>query len=242
MTINNTINKLYDCKLHGMREAFEQQLNISTYTALPFEERFATLVDAEILWRTNAKRVRLLKVAKLREKANPEDIEYHPNRNIDQSVIAKLLTCQWINKAENILLTGSTGAGKTWLACALGMQAIRQGLPVSYMRVTHLFEEMQRARTENRIERLRLKYSKFKLLILDDFGLIKMKPQERSDLFEILENRMGNVSTIVAGQLPVSSWHAFIGDIAIADAILDRLTNSSHRIELKGKSQRKPLT
>ena len=240
MLNNETLNNLHTLKLIGMADALEQQLTQpATHEDLSFDERIALLVDREVTYRKNIKTNRLIKTAKLKQRALPEDIDYKHPRDLKKSQLADLLSCQWIQQHNNVLLTGSTGCGKTWLACALGMQACRQGLSVRYFRSARLFADLSIAHGDGRYLRLIKQLSKVDLLILDDWGLEKLNLVQRNDLLEIMEDRHGSKSTLIAGQIPVNQWHKAIGDATLADAILDRLVHNAHKINLKGESMRK---
>lgn len=239
MTMQHTMDRLRDLRLTGMLDGLEQQLSLTTYTSLPFEERLGHLVDAESSHRDTQRLTRLLKNAKLKVHAEPEEIDYRPSRGLDRAVIANLRACDWIDRQQNVLITGLTGTGKTWLACALGVQAARKGYPVLYRRVSRLLEDLDIAHADGSLSKLRNQLSKAKLLILDDFGLTTLSKRGKSDLLEVIDDRVGNGGTIVAAQMPVKDWHAFINDPALADAILDRLIHSSHKVILKGESMRK---
>jgi len=240
MLNNETLEKLRTLKLIGMADALEQQLTQpATHEDLSFDERIALIVDREVTYRKNTKTNRLIKTAKLKQRALPEDIDYKHPRDLKKSQLADLLSCQWIQQHNNVLLTGSTGCGKTWLACALGMQACRQGLSVRYLRSARLFADLSIAHGDGRYLRLIKQLSKVDLLILDDWGLEKLDLVQRNDLLEIMEDRHGCKSTLIAGQIPVNQWHKAIGDATLADAILDRLVHNAHKINLKGESMRK---
>ena len=239
MTLQYTMDQLRQLHLSGMVDGLEQQLSQATYQELPFDERLGHLVDAEISHRHSQRLRRLLKNAKLKVQADPESVDYRPSRGLDRSAIAELLTCHWIEHQQNLLVTGKTGTGKTWLACCLAVQAARQGLAVGYRRVGRLLEEFEIAHQDGSLAKLRSQLAKLKLLILDDFGLVALTARGRSDLLELLDDRVGTSSTIVAAQMPVKEWHDFINDPALADAILDRLVHSSVKLNLKGESLRK---
>jgi DNA replication protein DnaC len=226
-------------RLSGMAAALEHQATQTAFLGLPFEQRLGFLVEAEINARDNKRLVRLLKVAKLKVHAASEELDYRPGRGIDRNVIAELLTCGWVARQQNILVTGPTGAGKTWIGCSLGLQAARKGHTVLYRRVNRLLEEMEIARTDGSIMRLRQQLARTQVLILDDFGLMPIEAAGRGDLLEVLDDRAGTGSTLVIGQLPIKEWHGFINDPALADAILDRLIHAGHKIALKGDSMRK---
>jgi len=207
---------------------------------LDFDTRFGMLVDAEHLARDNKRITRLLREAKLRlPSACIEDIDYAPKREIDRAQIRQLSTGRWIADHANVLITGMTGVGKSYLACAFGQQACRTGFRVLYRRVPRLFEELALAHADGTYTRLLGRLAKIDVLVLDDWGLAPLKDQERRDLLEILEDRHGLRSTIVTSQLPVAKWHDHLGDPTIADAVLDRVSHNAHRIVLKGPSRRK---
>lgn len=240
MLNNQTLNSLRTLKLIGMADALGQQLTQpATHDDLSFDERIALLVDREVTYRNNVKTNRLIKTAKLKQRALPEDIDYKHPRDLKKSQLADLLSCQWIQQHNNVLLTGLTGCGKTWLACALGMQACRQGLSVRYFRSARLFADLSIAHGDGRYLRLIKQLAKVDLLILDDWGLEKLNLVQRNDLLEIMEDRHGSKSTLIAGQIPVNQWHKAIGDATLADAILDRLVHNAHKVNLKGESMRK---
>jgi DNA replication protein DnaC len=240
MLNNQTQDNLRTLKLIGMADALEQQLTQpATHEDLSFDERIALLVDREVTYRKNIKTNRLIKTAKLKQRALPEDIDYKHPRDLKKSQLADLLSCQWIQQHNNVLLTGLTGCSKTWLACALGMQACRQGLSVRYFRSARLFADLSIAHGDGRYLRLIKQLSKVDLLILDDWGLEKLNLVQRNDLLEIMEDRHATKSTLIAGQIPVNQRHKAIGDATLADAILDRLVHNAHKINLKGESMRK---
>lgn len=242
MSVQLTMEQLRQLRLTGMLSGLEHQLNQPVYADLPFEQRFGQLVDAETSERGSQRLRRLLRNAKLKVQAEPEAIDYRPGRGLDRAAFGDLLTCGWIERRQNLLITGQTGTGKTWLACALGMQACRKGLPVGYKRVGRPLEEMEIAHADGSLGKLRSQLAKLQLLILDDFGLVPLTSRGRADLLEVLDDRVGAGATIVAGQMPVKEWHGFINDPALADAILDRLIHSSHKLALKGESMRKLKT
>ena len=222
-----------------MAEAFEQQLAQPAINELAFEERFGLLVDQEVLYRENRRLARLLKTARLRVNACAEDIDYQHPRGLNRSSLATLISCQWVQRHQNLCITGPTGCGKTWLACAFGNQACRQGLSVRYFRLPRLFEHLRIAHGDGSYPRLMNQLAKTDLLILDDWAIHKMTAIQRNDLMEIIEERHGLNATLIAGQLPVEHWHDYIGEATIADAILDRLLHNAHRLPLKGESMRK---
>lgn len=234
-----SLTTLRGFKLFGMAEALEQQLGDPELQSLSFEERMGLLIDRESTSRENRRMTRLLRLAKLREQACFEDIDYRHPRGLQKSQFAPLAACNWVRKAQNICLSGPTGTGKTFLACALGHAACRQGLSVRYWRLPRLFETLRIAHGDGSYARLLTSMAKTDLLILDDWGLQKPATQERNDLLEVLEDRYGKRATLVTSQLPVKNWHAYLGEPTVADAILDRLVHNAHKIQLTGDSMRR---
>ncbi len=239
MLIEQTLDGLRKLKLNGMAQALEHQSINTSIHSLSFEDRIAMMVDAERLSRDNRRLQRFTKNARMKVGASVEDIDYKSSRGLDKRQVASLANCNWIDHGQHLILTGPTGVGKTWLACAFGHQAIRRGLPVIYYRCTRLLEEFEIARGDGSLPKLRTQLSKAKLLILDDWGLSTLSNRNRQDLMEIVDDRTGGGSLAITSQLPVPQWHEYIGDPTLADAILDRMVHSAHRIELKGESMRK---
>jgi DNA replication protein DnaC len=196
------------------------------------------LVNAEITYRDNKRYRSILKHARLKFLAMPEDIDYRHERGLDRSVVAELLTCDWVERRRNLIMTGATGCGKTWLSCALAMQAARKGLMVAYRQIGRFLDDLAIAREDGTLNRLRKQLAKVQVLILDDFGLTAMSSRGKADLFELLDDRYSNLSTIVLGQMPWKDWHNHINDPALADAILDRLVPGAMKLSLKGDSMR----
>ena len=243
MLNNQTLQSLRSLKLTGMADGLEQQLEQpSTHDELGFEERIALLVDRESTYRLNNKITRLMKAAKLKLQAYPEDVDYQHPRGLQKSQIADLLSSHWIHKHHNVLITGPTGCGKTYLGCVLATQACRHGLSVRYFRTSRLLEALSIAHGDGRFAKLVQQLAKTDLLILDDLGLEKMSLSQRNDILEIMEDRHGFKSTLITSQLPISEWHKAIGDATLADAILDRLLHNSHKLKLKGESMRKTMS
>lgn len=239
MLTNQTKSQLLDLRLLGMAQEYEHQLASPTLQDLNFDERLARLAEAEIGQRVARRTKRLHKNAKLREPADPADIDFRATRGLDKGLMGTLLCCDWIKRGQHVFLTGPTGVGKSWLACALGTQATRLGMSVLYKRTPRLIEELRVAHDDGSIPEVRSDIAKVKLLILDDWGLEALGAQGRNDLLEIVEDRVNRTSMIITSQLPVDKWHHFIGDDTIADAILDRIVYNAHRISLKGDSLRK---
>lgn len=233
------INQLRTLKLTGMADAFEQQLEQpGTHDDLSFAQRLSLMIDRESTSRTNSRVARLLKAAQLKLQAHPEDVNYRHPRNLHKGAFAGLLSCQWIVGHQNVLITGPTGCGKTYLACVLATQACRQGYSVRYFRTSRLLEALSIAHGDGRFAKLIAQIAKTDVLLLDDFGLEKMTLSQRNDVLELMEDRHGSRCTLVTSQLPVHQWHEAIGDPTLADAILDRLIHHSHRLDLDGKSMR----
>lgn len=240
MMNQHTLMQLKNLRLDGMAQAFEEQLRLAASTSLSFEERVGMLVEREMTWRDNRRLKRLLKQAKLRSpQACLEDIDYRRSRGLEQRTIASLGSCDWIRQAHSILLTGMTGVGKTWIGCALANAGCRQGFSAFYVRTPRLLEELKIAHGDGSFRRRLASLARIDLLLLDDWGLGVLDHGARSDLLELLDDRVGLRSTIVTSQLMVDQWHAWLGEPTLADAILDRLVHQAHRIDLKGGSLRK---
>jgi DNA replication protein DnaC len=235
-----TLDKLHALRLGAFAEAWREQQKNPEMASLDFDERLAMLVDAESLDRWNKRLARNLREAKLRlNNACIEEINYTTQRKLDKAVVRGLSSCHWIREYQNVVITGKTGTGKTYLACALAQQACRKGYRAIYRRVPRLFEEILLARAEGSYPRWLAKLARVDVLILDDWGLAPLRDSDRLDLLEIMEDRYGNRSTILTSQLPVSKWHDQVGDPTIADAFCDRLLHNAHRLELHGPSRRK---
>ena len=239
MLNEQTLEKLYAMKLNGMADAFKDQLQQPNMAELCFEERFGLLVDYHWSWTEERRMKRLLSNAKLKINGCVEDIDFKTPRGINKSVILHLANCEWIKNAQNIIITGPTGVGKTYLTCALANRACRMGFSAFYIRIPNLFQQLAIARADGSYPKIMKKLTKTKVLILDDLGLAPMNAAERRDLLEVIEDRHSLASTIVATQLPIENWHDNIRDPTIADAILDRLIHNAHKINLKGESMRK---
>lgn len=234
-----TLDKLHALKLNGMAAALTDLSLTPESEQMSFEERLGLLVDREMTERENRRMSSRLRRAKLRHTASLEDIDYRSPRGLDQGLIQSLGSCQWIKEHLNLLITGPTGVGKTWLACALAHKACREGYTAQYVRLNRLFHELSVAKGDGQYSRLLASLSKVDVLLLDDWGLVKMTAENRRDLLEVMEDRQGRRSTIATSQLPVEEWHGVIGDATLADAILDRLVHNAYKINLRGESMRK---
>jgi len=239
MLNEQTFEKLYAMKLNGMAEALKEQLAQPDITQLSFDERFSLMVDRQWTWKENRRLERLLRNAKLKINACIEDIDYKRARGIDKSIILMLAGCDWIRQAQNIIITGPTGVGKTYLACAMANCACRNGYSALYVRTPRLFQHLLIAKADGTYAKVMNKLANAKVLIIDDLGLAPLADAERRDLLEVIEDRHELSSTIITSQLPIDLWHDNIGDPTIADAILDRLVHNSHKITLKGGSMRR---
>lgn len=239
MLTQPTLDKLETLKLTGMLRAYQEQLESGQCDGLAFEERFALLLDREVVEQDNRRLKTRLKGADLRQTACAEDIDYRTVRGLDKGLMHGLLGCGWIRKHQNCLITGPTGTGKSYLACALGHQACREGYRVRYHRTPRFFQELAVARGVGHYQRALRGLLRFDLLILDDWGTALLTEEQRRDLFEVMEDRYDCRATLITAQLPVKHWHEVIGDPTLADAILDRLIHNAHTINLKGESMRK---
>jgi DNA replication protein DnaC len=239
MLTHPTLDQLNQLGLFGMAKAFTELAGSSDAAALTQAEWLGLLVDREMTYRFDKKLVRRLRYARLRHQAAVEDVDYRAARGLDRALFQKLVAGGWIDAHENLVITGPTGVGKSWLASALGHKACRDNRSVLYQRIPKLFGELALARGDGRYARLLRALGGVQVLILDDWGLEPISPEARHDLLEILEERYGRRSTIVTSQLPIDKWHEVIGDPTYADAILDRLVHNANRIELTGDSLRK---
>lgn len=240
MLTQQTITRLHTLKLDGMARAFEEQIGQPAAHGLAFEERFGLLVDREAAWRDTRRLERLLKHARLKyPSACMEDLDVRATRGLDARLLASLSNCDWVRAGQSVIATSATGLGKTWIACALGNQAARQGFSVLYTRFARLLEELRIAHGDGSFGRRLHQLAKIDVMILDDWALAPIGQSERTDLLELLDDRSTGKSTIITSQLPVDRWHDYFNDPTLADAILDRVIHQSHRIALKGESLRK---
>jgi DNA replication protein DnaC len=244
MTMLNhpTFEKLHALRLSGMYQALVEQMQMPEIAALSFEERLGLLVDRESTERENRRLTTRLRQAKLRQTACIEDIDYRHPRGLDKSLLTRLVTCQWVQDRQNVLITGPTGIGKTWLACALGHKACREGWTTLYLRLPRFLQELPITKGDGRYGKLMITLAKTDLVILDDWGLAPLSDENRRDLLELLDDRYDRRATVVTSQLPVDHWHEAIGEPTLADAILDRLVHNAYKITLQGESMRKRQT
>jgi len=235
-----TLSQLAELKLTGMARAFEEQLQHSgPYCEMSFEERLGLLVDREKLERTNRQLEYRLRRAKLRQTASVEDLDFRHARGLDKRLMGSLIGCGWIAERRNLLITGPTGTGKTYIACALAHKACREGHTALYRRCSTLLRDLELARADGSYGKHLARMAKTDVLVLDDWGLVPIGESQRRDLYEILEDRCGLRSTLVTSQYPVDTWHELLGEPTLADAILDRLVHGAYRIALTGDSLRK---
>ena len=240
MLSEHTLAQLRALRLDGMIRAIEEQTTSTAAHELPFDDRLTMLVQSEIAWRDDRRVARLLKAAKLKvSTACIEEINWRASRGLDRGLITALAGGDWLRHARNLLITGATGSGTTWLACALAHQAARSGFSVQYVRAARLFDELQVAHGDGSFARRLTQLARLDLLVIDDFAISPMGAPERNDLLELLDDRIGTRSTLITSQLPVKDWHTYLNDPTLADAILDRVVHSSHKIVLKAtKSMR----
>lgn len=243
MLTEPTVQMLREMRFTAMADTYLEQQGDSKISELSFEERFGLLVDAEHLARKNRRLTNLLRRAQLRiSTACVEDIETAKQRGLAASTVRQLATCRWVEERSNIVITGLTGVGKTYLACAFAQQACRRGHKTLYRRVPRLLDEITLARADGSWRNLLRQYSKTEVLVLDDFGLAPLTQTKLHDLLEVVEEREERGSTIITSQLPQNKWHEYLGDPTVADAILDRLVHKAYKLALKGPSRRKPRT
>jgi len=238
--IEQTITQLKQLRLSAMASALVSQTEQpGTYEGLSFEERLQLLTDSEMLDRNQRKQQRHLAAAKLKINANPRDIDYQHPRGLNQSMIANLLQGDWLDKHQNLLITGPCGSGKTYIACALAHAACMKAYRVKYTRLSRLLMQLTQSKADGSYHKALQTLAKLDLLIIDDWGLEPLNAAQRNDLMEIMDDRHASASTLMISQLPTDQWYQSIGDNTLADAILDRLMHNAHRIKLKGESMRK---
>ena len=241
MLFQQTLDKLHQLKLRGMAQALQEQYGHGDFTQLPFEERIGLAVDKEWTLRQNRQLARKLQMAKLKfPSACVEDINYKHPRGLDKGAMRELTSCRWVPARRNLILTGATGLGKTWLACAFAHKACREGFSAVYTRVPRLIEELSVARADGSYLRVLAALARADLLILDDWGLVAVSQAAQHSLLEVVDDRAGIRSILVTSQLPVENWHDTVGDPSVADALLDRLLMNSTVIPMEGESMRRP--
>jgi len=235
-----TLGQLRALRLDGMVHAIADQATSTAASELGFDVRLAMLVQREIDWRDNKRLAKLLKAAKLKVgSACIEDIDWRASRGLDRGLITQLAGGDWLRHGHNVLITGATGVGKTWLACAIAQQAARAGFAVLYVRAPRLLEELRVAHGDGSFGRRLAQLARIDLLVIDDFAIAPITAAERNDLLELLDDRVGTRATLLTSQLPLTAWHEWLDDPTLADAILDRIVHSAHKIALKGESMRK---
>lgn len=241
MLTNHTVDQLHALRLGGMAEALTDQLaHPERYAELEFTARLGLLVDREAQDRDNRRLTRNLKTARLRAQACVEDIDFHRPRGLDRAQILRLADAGWVIDHQDLLISGATGCGKTYLACALAQAAIRRGHKALYWRLPRLLDELRVAHADGRVAQLMTSWARIDVLILDDLGLRPLTTAQAADLLEVIEDRHQRRSTIITSQLPINTWHDNLGDPTLADAICDRILHTATRIELRGESMRKP--
>ena len=233
-----TLDKLKELKLIGMLRALLEQESIPDIRTMPFEERLGLMVDRELTERDNRRMQTRLRMAKFKQNAALEDIDFKTARGLDRSLIMKLAGCEWVAEHLNVLITGATGLGKTFLACALAHKACREGYSSYYVKLTRLFQELDMGRADGRYAKMMRQFAKVDVMIMDEWGLAVMTDQHRRDLLEILDDRYNLRATVIISQLPIAHWHEAIGDPTLADAILDRVVHNAYKINLSGKTMR----
>ena len=240
MLSEQTLDQLRGLRLDGVIHALADQATSSAASELDFDARLAMLVQREIDWRDGKRLNRLLKAARLKvSSACIEDINWRASRGLDRGVVTQLAGCNWVRQGHTVLITGATGLGKTWLGCALAQQAARSGFSVLYVRAPRLLDELHVAHGDGSFGRRLAQLARIDVLLIDDFAIAPISASERNDLLELLDDRVGIKATLLTSQLPVNTWHAWLNDPTLADAILDRIVHRAHRIALKGPSLRR---
>lgn len=241
MTREQTFDKLYRMKLHGMAQALEEHLKQPDMANLSFEERLAMLVDAQWTWRENRSLTTRLRGAKLKQQASIEDINFRHPRQLDRSMIRSLSSCDWVRDRNNVAISGPSGIGKTFICCALLEKACRAGFTTLYFRAEKFFRSMAVAYADGSFDKVLSKLSRIDVLAIDDWGIAAMGDRERRHLLEVLEDRNQARSTVITSQFPIDTWHEVVASPTLADAVVERILTRAHRIELQGDSIR-PLS
>jgi DNA replication protein DnaC len=241
MTREQTFDKLYRMKLHGMAKALEEQLKQPDMASLSFEERLAMLVDAQWLWRENRSLAIRLRTAKLKQQASIEDINFRHPRQLDRGLIRSLSSCDWVRDRHNVAISGPSGIGKTFICCALLEKACREGFTTLYFRAEKFFRTLAVAYADGSFDKVLSKLSRIDVLAIDDWGITPMGDRERRHLLEVLEDRNQARSTVITSQFPIDTWHELVASPTLADAVVERILTRAHRIELRGDSIR-PLS
>lgn len=239
MLSHQVTSKLQTLRLSGMLQALEEQNSMPNINQLSFDERFGLIIDREDIERRNKSFNNRLKKGKLKENANIEELDFNPKRSISKTTILKFISCDWIKGHQNIIVTGSTGAGKTYMSCALAQAACRQGYTIMYLRIPRFLRTLEVARADGSYDKLLKDLQKTDLILFDDFGQAKLQTEEARDLLEIMDDRHATRSCIITSQLDSTKWYDLIPDPTIADALLDRIIHRSHKIDIKGPSMRK---
>lgn len=234
-----TLDRLYELRLHGMRQALKEQLDQPRFSDMPFEERLGLLIEAEDAYRLQARIHVRVKKSKIRQTVRVQDLDYRTARHIDRGLLDTLASCHWLKEKRNAILVGPTGVGKTFLSSALTLRACEEGFNARYYRAPRLLHDLEIARADGTLRSKLASIARIDLLILDDWLVAPLQDSHRRDLLEIFDDRYDNHSTLIASQLPIELWHDAIGDPTMADAILDRLVHNAYRVDLKGDSMRK---
>ena len=234
-----TLDRLYELRLHGMRQALNDQMDAGSFESLSFDERLGLLIEAEDAWRTNSRILVRVRKAKIRQNARLEDLDYRTARAVDKGTLASLASCRWLREKRNVIINGPTGVGKTFLSSALTLKACQEGFSARYFRAPRLLHDLDIARADGTYRNKLASLARIDLLVFDDWLIAPLQDAHRRDLLEILDDRYDNRSTMITSQLPVELWHEAIGDPTLADAILDRLVHNAYRLDLKGDSLRK---
>ncbi len=240
-----TFERLYSLKLHGMAQALQEQLKDPATASLSFEESFARLVEAQWLWRENRAVTTRLRKARLKMPASMEDINYRHQRHLDKSLMRSLASCDWVKQHHNVTISGASGIGKTFLCCALLEQACRRGYTAYYASAPKFFRQLAIGYADGSFDRILSKLARVDVLGIDDWGLTPLSEMDRRHFLEVMDDRGGSRSTVLTSQFPVESWHDLVGSPTLADAVMERILSNSYRLSLAGETMRpvkKPLS